>query len=58
MIRSLRSFAGNECGTTSIEYGFAAVIISVFVIAAANWLSGDLQTLLESLAATFQASLE
>ena len=54
MTRHLRSFADDECGATSIEYGFAVLIISVFVIAAANWLSGDLQVLLETLAEGFE----
>ena len=40
----LKSFAGDECGATAIEYGLICALIAVFIIAALSALGTNLSS--------------
>ena len=54
MIRTIRSFAHNESGATSIEYGVIAVVIAVVILVALNAVSVSVDEGYEIIAGVFE----
>ena len=44
MSNILKSFAGDECGATAIEYGLIAALIAVFLIGALSALGTNMSS--------------
>lgn len=51
MLAQFRSFLNDESGTTAIEYGLIAALVSVVIIAALTTLGTDLTTVFTNIAA-------
>ena len=54
MMQVIRSFARDESGATSIEYGAIAVLVSVIILVALNTISGSVQEAYGLVAAAFE----
>ena len=54
MIRHIRTFAHDDSGATSIEYGAIAVLISVAILVALSSISGSVQEVYALIAGAFQ----
>jgi pilus assembly protein Flp/PilA len=56
MFSLLKSFRNDEAGSTAIEYALIAVLISVFIIAAATGMTNQISALFQKVDSTMSTA--
>lgn len=57
MLKTIRNFWADESGTTAIEYGLIAGLVSVAAIAALTAMGGSLKAIFENVSTTLNTAL-